>query len=412
MVDTGFSSYIHKAGAAVGVDESVIDRIIKPEKVLESYVSLVVDGEPKTYRCIRCQHSSLLGPYKGGVRFHPNISIEETLELAQTMTFKNAVVGVPFGGAKGAVCCNPKKMSHEEQMELSRLYIKSLSGFIGPKKDIPAPDVNTGPENMAVMMDSYSELTGQNTPAVVTGKPVEVGGTAIRTGATGRGVATVYKEYIKDVGYPIDEVTVGIQGFGKVGQVAAKHIEMMGSKVVGVSDSNGAIHNRDGLPTQEVIDWKKKTGSVVDFDKATNITNDQLITHDLDILIPAALANAIDKDTASKIKAKAIIEAANNPVTPKADKKLNKAGVTVIPDILANAGGVTASYLEWIQNTQHYNWRQKKLHNELDNRMKTAYNEVKKTHEKNEQNYRESAMQVALKKLVKTLKIRKPMYQK
>ncbi|WGI17560.1 Glu/Leu/Phe/Val dehydrogenase [Methanonatronarchaeum sp. AMET-Sl] len=413
MVETGFSKHISDAGDLLDIDKAIVDRVIKPERVLESYVSVVVDGEAKNFRCIRCQHSSLLGPYKGGIRFHPEVTLEESLELAQTMTFKNAVVDVPFGGAKGGVVCNPKEMSEKELMELSRKYIESLNDFIGPEKDIPAPDVNTGPKNMAVMMDSYSELVGKNVPAVVTGKPVEVGGTELRSGATGRGVATVYHEYIQDHGYSINDVDVAIQGYGKVGQVAAELIDSYGSNVVGLSDSTGAIIDENGLPTTEIREWKEKTGSVIGFNETTEITNKELLTLDVDVLIPAALANAINKEIADQIQAEVIIEAANNPITPTADKILNEKNHTIIPDILANAGGVTASYLEWVQNMQHHSWSQEKLVNELDTKMKTAYQNVKKTKTKKPKthSYRESAIQMALQKLTKTLKLRKPIFK-
>ena len=410
MFETDFGGYVRDAATMLGLEGVVVERLLRPERVVTSTINLDLDGGPRSFMGVRCQHSSLLGPFKGGVRFHPDVSIQEVLELAQTMTLKNAVVDVPFGGAKGGVRCDPKKMSEDERLELARGYMDCFSDIVGSERDIPAPDINTGPNEMAVMMDSYSKTVGQHSPGVVTGKPVSVGGTPLRSGATGKGVAVVYKEHVVQESLGLD-VSVAIQGFGKVGRKAASEIRGMGSRVVAVSDSKGAIYREDGLPINEVIEWKQETGSVAGFTGASDITNSSLLSLDVDVLIPAALAGVIDKEVAEDVGAGTVVEAANNPVTPDGDRVLRRRGVTVVPDILANSGGVTASYLEWIQNIQRYKWGQGRLEEELNKKMRSAYRDVRERHVESDTSFRKAAIMVGLERLVGVLKDREPMYR-
>ncbi len=320
----------------------------------------------------RVQHNGARGPYKGGVRFHPEADLDEVCALAALMTWKTAVTDLPFGGAKGGVQCEPYMMSEAELQRLTRRYTQMIGYVLGVNRDIPAPDMNTNAQTMAWMMDAFGQRYGYQ-PACVTGKPVELGGSLGREAATGRGVVIVMEEYAKDRGYPLEGATVAVQGFGNVGSWAARIAADAGAKVVAVSDVRGGIHMTSGLDIEKVWAHRDATGSVVGVPGADEISNEELLELDVAWLVPAALGEVIHGRNASRIRAKVVVEAANHPVTPLADATLEDAGVVVIPDILANAGGVTVSYFEWTQNIQQFRWEEEQVNDQLRKVMNKAY---------------------------------------
>ncbi len=333
--------------------ESEIHAFLKePKRTLTVSIPVKMDdGGIQVFWGCRVQHIDARGPFKGGIRYHPCVDLGEVTALAMWMTWKCAVVDIPYGGAKGGVCCNPKAMSQTELEHLTRRYTNMLLDFIGPKRDVPAPDVYTDSQTMAWIMDTYSRFKGYSIPECVTGKPVTLGGLEGRTEATSRGVIISVREALKRLGMKMKNATVVVQGFGNVGYHAAKIAAERGAKIIGVSDSKSGIFDPTGLNPQQLLQHKKVEGSVSGFKRAKReITNTELLELDCDILIPAALENQITQSNAENIKAKIIGEGANGPTTPKADEILAEKGVFLIPDILANAGGVTASYFEWIQN--------------------------------------------------------------
>jgi glutamate dehydrogenase (NAD(P)+) len=337
------------------------------------------DGSVQVFAGHRVRHNSLPGPTKGGIRYHQDVTLNEVKALAMWMTWKCAVVGLPYGGAKGGVRVNPKLMSQNEIQNLTRRYTTEIQPFIGPNVDIPAPDVNTNPQVMAWLMDTYSMNVGYSVPGVVTGKPMELGGSAGRAEATGRGCVFAVEEAARNLGMEIDSSRSAVQGFGNAGSVSARLMAELGSKVVAVSDSRGGIHNLDGLDLAAVTAWKAETGSVVGFPNADDITNEQLLEIDCEILIPAALENQITAANAGAIKARLIAEAANGPTSPEADDILFDRGVLVLPDILANAGGVTVSYFEWVQALQAFPWSEKQVNERLREIMQRSYIAVQET---------------------------------
>jgi len=331
------------------------------------------DGQIKVFTGYRVQHNFARGPSKGGIRYHPDVTLNEIRALAMWMTWKCAVVNIPYGGAKGGVVCNPKEMSKGELERLTRRYAFELIPLIGPERDIPAPDVNTNPTIMAWIMDTYSIHKGYSVPGVVTGKPVSIGGSLGRNEATGRGCIFIIMSAVKSLGMQLRGLRIAVQGFGNAGSVAARLLAREDCKIVAVSDSKGGIYNPNGLDPQAVFQHKAESGSVIDFPGADNITNEELITIDCDVLIPAALENQITGENADKVKAKIIVEGANGPTTPEADAILNDKGVFVLPDILANAGGVTVSYFEWVQSMQSYFWTEREVNLKLRDVMDRAY---------------------------------------
>jgi glutamate dehydrogenase (NAD(P)+) len=321
------------------------------------------------------QHNGARGPYKGGIRYHPAADLDEVRALAALMTWKTAVVDIPYGGAKGGVQCDPTVMSSGEKQRLTRRFTQMISYILGVNRDVPAPDVNTDAQTMAWMMDAYSGRYGY-TPAIVTGKPVELGGSLGRDAATGRGVVYTLAGAAKDLGVDLDGASVAIQGFGNVGSWTARLIGELGCKVVAVSDVRGGIHRADGLDVQAVYDHLRESGSVVDAPGTESVSNEELLELDVEVLIPAALDRVINGTNADRIKAKLIVEAANHPVTPSADPILHGNGTVVVPDILANAGGVTVSYFEWVQNIQQYRWEEDQVNGELRKIMGKAWANV------------------------------------
>jgi glutamate dehydrogenase (NAD(P)+) len=335
------------------------------------------NGTIRVFTGYRVQHNVSRGPAKGGIRYHPSVDLDEVRALAMWMTWKSAVVNIPFGGAKGGVQCNPKEMSLHEIEHLTRRFTWEISLLLGPEQDIPAPDVYTNPQVMAWMMDTYSILKGYSVPGVVTGKPIELGGSLGRFEATGRGVVITALEALKYLKKPIEGARVVIQGCGNVGGVAAKHFDRLGAKVIAISDSQRGIYNERGLDLLRILEYKAKYQCFVCETKdESEITNQELLELDCDILVPAAIENQITNKNAPRIKAKIIAEGANGPTTPEADEILNDKGIFVVPDILANAGGVTVSYFEWVQNLQELIWSEEEVLDRLTRIMQKGFNEV------------------------------------
>ena len=365
------------------------------------------DGTVKVFQGFRVQYNDARGPTKGGIRFHPEETIDTVRALAAWMTWKTAVMDIPYGGAKGGIICNPKAMSERELENLARGYIRAIGRFIGPEKDIPAPDVYTTPQIMAWMMDEYSKIVGYNAFGVITGKPIPLGGSLGRGDATARGGMYTVREAARFLGIDLKEATFAIQGYGNAGSfgaILAK--ELFGSKIVAVSDSRGGIYSEKGLDPHAVLEHKRKTGSVVDFPGTTPITNEELLELDVTVLVPAALENVITAENAPRIKARIIAELANGPTTPEADEILHKNGKFVIPDFLCNAGGVTVSYFEWVQNINGYYWSIERVHEELDKKMTKAFNDVLEQYKERKVHPRLAAYLVAVQRVVEAMKLR------
>jgi glutamate dehydrogenase (NAD(P)+) len=333
------------------------------------------DGHLEVFTGYRVQHNAARGPYKGGVRYHPDADLDEVRALASLMTWKTAVVDIPFGGAKGGVQCDPKLMSVREKERLTRRFTQTISYILGINRDIPAPDVNTDAQTMAWMMDAYSSRYGY-TPAIVTGKPVELGGSFGREAATGRGVVYCLEDVAKDLDVNLDGATVAVQGFGNVGSWFARLVGELGCRVVAVSDVQGGAYSAAALDVSAVFDWSRDSGSVVCAPNTETITNEELVELDVDVLVPAALDRVVTLENADRVKARIVMEAANHPVTPAADDILHGNGKIVVPDILVNAGGVTVSYFEWVQNIQQFRWEEDHVNAELKKTMSRAWSNV------------------------------------
>ncbi|HUA97963.1 MAG TPA: Glu/Leu/Phe/Val dehydrogenase [Terracidiphilus sp.] len=369
------------AADALGLEQDTRQMIKYPERMLTVTVPVRMDdGRIRRFEGYRVQHSSVRGPAKGGIRYHPNVTLDEVKALATWMTWKCAVVNIPFGGAKGGVTCNPKEMSAGELERMTRRYTSAILPLIGPQQDIPAPDVYTNPQTMAWIMDTFSMTKGYPIPGVVTGKPISLGGSLGRNEATGRGVFYTIECACERLHMPLKGATVAVQGFGNAGSVAAQMLHEAGAKVIAVSDSTGSVYNPAGLEIAELMRLKALTGRVEGFPEAERIDAAELLALDCDILVPAALESAIHKGNAARVKARIVAEAANGPLTPAADRILEGNGVFIIPDILCNAGGVTVSYFEWVQDEQHLFWEAQDVYNRLERVMKTAFRDVLKVH--------------------------------
>jgi len=378
--------------------------------IREIHVTLPVkmdDGSTRIFQGYRVQYNDARGPIKGGIRFHPDETIDSIRALAAWMTWKCALLDLPLGGGKGGVICNPKEMSRSELERLSRAYIKAIWKFIGPEEDIPAPDVYTNPQIMAWMMDEYSKHVGKNQFGVITGKPLCLGGSVGRNDATARGGWYTIREASEACGISLKRSTVAIQGYGNAGYYAAAlGKSFFGCKIVAVSDTKGGIYRKEGLDPDEVLEHKNRTGSVVDFPDTKPISNEEILELDVDILLPSALENVITKKNANKIKAKILGELANGPTTPDADDILHKNGVHIIPDFLCNAGGVTVSYFEMVQNFYMWYWDEKEVYTRLDKKMTTAYHSVVFASRKYNVNMRQAAYAVAVERVVEAMKLR------
>jgi glutamate dehydrogenase (NAD(P)+) len=391
----------------IGLDAYVHERLRRPQRELAVSIPILMDnGSPRVFTGYRVQHSLIRGPSKGGIRYHPDVTIEEIRALAMWMTWKCAVVNIPYGGAKGGVICNPKEMSLTELERLTRRYAAEISIIIGPTKDIPAPDVYTDAQTMAWIMDTISMTAGWSVTGVVTGKPVDIGGSLGRKEATGRGVMVTVIEAMKYRGIPVDGARAAIQGFGNAGSIAAMLMHDAGAKIIAVSDSKGGILNAKGLDPHSVIEHKAKTGSVIGYENSETITNAELLELECDLLIPAALENQITELNARKIKARIIAEAANGPTTPEADRILHDRGIFVVPDILANAGGVTVSYFEWVQDLQALFWSEYDINEKLRTIMVHSFDAVLRTAEKHKVDMRTAALILAVGRVANAMKIR------
>jgi glutamate dehydrogenase (NAD(P)+) len=363
------------------------------------------DGRLEMFHGYRVQHNAVRGPYKGGIRYHPEVDLGEVRSLAALMTWKTALVDVPFGGAKGGVTVDPTLLSQSELQKLTRAFAQKLDMALGVYRDIPAPDVNTNAQIMAWIMDEYGRKHGY-TPAIVTGKPVNLGGSLGREAATGRGTVIITREACKCFGIDLSKATVAIQGFGNVGSWTARLVRELGAKVVAVSDMYGGIHCEQGLDIDKVCDHVRATGSVAAMPGTKDIDNAELLALPVDVLVPAALGGAINRDNVEGVRAKLIVEAANSPVTPRADEILRKRGIHVIPDILTNAGGVTVSYFEWVQNLQQFHWEEARVHAELELKMTTAWDAVYEVHVTSKLPMRVAAYVVSLRRLADATKMR------
>jgi glutamate dehydrogenase/leucine dehydrogenase len=399
---------LEETAKIINLDEGIHKILAKPKRVLT--VSLPVkmdDGRIEVFTGFRSQHNDARGPFKGGIRYHPQVTIEEVMALSMWMTWKCAVTGIPLGGGKGGIICNPKKMSNSELERMTRRYAYAISDIIGPYTDIPAPDVYTGGQEMAWIMDTYSTLKGnRGEPALITGKPLPIGGSLGRTEATGRGLSFTVREAAKKQNINMNEAVVVVQGFGNAGQYAAQLVEEQGAKIIAVSDTQGAIINKNGLKANELIKFKLENKSIRGFPGATEINNDELLTTECTILIPAALENQITKDNASKIKTKIVAEAANGPTTPEADQVLYENNILVIPDVLANSGGVTVSYFEWLQNLRREYWSEAEVNERLDVIMTRAFAEVYDAHLKYNTNMRTASIALAVNRVAEAIKLR------
>jgi glutamate dehydrogenase/leucine dehydrogenase len=365
------------AAEKINLNKNIWERLRHPRRCLIVTLPVMMDdGSLKIFEGYRVQHDYSRGPAKGGIRYHPDVTLEEIKALASWMTWKCAVVSIPFGGAKGGVRCNPKEMSRAEIERLTRRYASEILIIIGPDKDIPAPDVYTDARVMAWIMDTYSVAHGHSVPGVVTGKPISLGGTLGRKEATGRGCVFTAVEAAKILKMDLTKATVAVQGFGNVGYSAAQIFHEAGAKVIAVSDSKGGIFNPRGLDPKKVFEAKEKGTSVFDYAEGDRITNEDLITLECDVLVPAALENTITLKNAAKIRARIVVEGANGPTVPEADEILQSNGVLVIPDILANAGGVTVSYFEWVQNIQEFFWSEDDVNRKLGEIMVRSFHEV------------------------------------
>ncbi|MBO8160881.1 MAG: Glu/Leu/Phe/Val dehydrogenase [Thermosipho sp. (in: Bacteria)] len=398
-----------KAAKLMDLDPNIGNFLLWPQKSLVVHFPVVMDdGRVEIFEGYRVQHNTARGPAKGGIRYHPETNLDEVSSLAFWMTWKCAVVNLPYGGGKGGVRVDPSKLSEKELEKLSRRFFSEIQMMVGPTKDIPAPDVNTNAKIMAWYMDTYSMNAGQTTLGVVTGKPLDLGGSEGRPEATGRGVSIIAAEACQVRGIEISKATVAIQGFGNVGSFSAKILsEEYGAKIVAVSDVSGGLYNEEGFDIDDLIAYRDQNGGIIKgYPKGKPITNEELLTLDVDILVPAALENAIDEKIAKDVKAKIIVEGANGPTTEEAEKILIEKDVLVVPDILANAGGVTVSYFEWVQDLQSHFWEIEDIRKKLAKIMKKSFSEVFATKQKFNTDMRTAAYIVAIGRVAEAVKKR------
>lgn len=396
-----------QAASLLHLDQGLLEFLKYPRR--STIVKLPVkmdDGSFQMFTGYRVQHSVVRGPAKGGVRFHPDVTLDEIQALASWMTWKCAVVEVPFGGGKGGIECDPSTMSQGELERLTRRYTASLMDLFGPEKDIPAPDVNTNEQTMAWMMDTYSMNHQYTETAMVTGKPVILGGSKGRREATGRGVVITIREAMKHLGISPDSATAAVQGFGNVGSVTAQFLHEMGVKVTHVSDVFGGLHNAKGIPIPDLIEYVAKNRTITDFPEAEPFDKNELLYADVDVLVPAALENQILANNAPRVRARIVAEGANGPVVPEADPILADNGTVVIPDILCNAGGVTVSYFEWVQDRIGYFWPEKEVNKRLERFMNRAFHGVLEVSIESKVSPRIAAFMVAIQRVVDVLKLR------
>ena len=393
------------AALACGADANIVERLKNPDRYIEVSIPVIMDdGEQRIFEGFRSQHNNSRGPYKGGIRYHQDVNLDEVLALSFWMTFKNAVVDVPFGGGKGGIIVNPKELSEAELERLSRGYMQKMFRNFGPELDVPAPDVNTNGQIMAWMRNEYENLTGTTAPAVITGKAVDDGGSEGRTEATGFGGGYILREALAAGLVVGGRKTIAIQGFGNVATYLAEYSKEHGFKIVALSDSKGGVFNENGIDVAAAEAHKKETGALRGLDGATEITNEELLELDVDVLVPAALENVLTADNAAKIKAKFILEMANGPTIPEADKIFAQNGVVVVPDILANSGGVCVSFFEWHQNMHNEKWSKADVLKKLDEHMVSAFKAVRAAQVKHNTTMRTAAYIVALERITEQMK--------
>ena len=399
---------IDRAGRKLNLDPGMLELLKHPRRELTvNFPVKMDDGRVRVFTGYRVQYNDAIGPFKGGIRYHWNVSLDEVRALACWMTWKCAVMGIPYGGAKGGVICNPKEMSRDELERMTRRYASEISIIIGPEKDIPAPDVYTDSQTMAWIMDTISMSKGFAVPGVVTGKPLVIGGSLGRDEATSRGLMYATREAAKKIKLDVKGATVAVQGFGNVGYNYARLMhDELGAKVVAVTDSKGGIYSEKGFDPKEVMVFKEKSGSVVGFPATKKITNEEVLELDVDIIAPSALEGVLTSENAPRVKAKIVAEGANGPTTPEADDILHKRGVLVIPDILANGGGVTVSYFEWVQTLSEFFWTKTEVDQKLEGIMMSAFNRVWDMRDSKKVDTRQAAYMVAINRVVEAYKWR------
>ncbi|CDK39051.1 glutamate dehydrogenase GdhB [Halorubrum sp. AJ67] len=391
---------LQHAADHLDIDQNIVERLKHPKKVHEVTVPIEREnGDVEVYTGYRAQHDSVRGPYKGGLRYHPEVTREECVGLGMWMTWKCAVMDIPFGGAKGGIAVNPKDLTDDEKEQLTRRFTDEIRAVIGPTKDIPAPDMGTDPQTMAWLMDAYSMQEGETIPGVVTGKPPIVGGSKGRDGAPGRSVAIIAREAIDYYGKDIKEADVAIQGYGSVGSNAARLLDDWGANVVAVSDVNGGVYDANGLDTHSIPSHHEEPEAVMDHGAPETVSNEELLELDVDLMIPAAIGNVLTADNADDIAADIIIEGANGPTTTTASAIFAEREIPVVPDILANAGGVTVSYFEWLQDINRRSWSLERVNDELETEMLTAWQDVREEFEARDVTWRDAAYIVALSRI-------------
>ena len=396
-----------EAAERLGLSQALRAILRMPKRELIVNFPVRMDnGDVEMFTGYRVQHNINRGPAKGGIRFSPEVSLDEVRALAMWMTWKCAVVGIPFGGAKGGVICDPHKLSRAELERLSRRYATEISILIGPDSDIPAPDMNTNPQIMGWMMDTFSMHQGYSVPAVITGKPLAIGGSEGRLEATARGVQVVTREAMRDLGMRPEDCSVVVQGFGNVGSISARLLHEMGCRVVGLSDIKGGVYNAHGIDVYRALRYSKEHGNLKGMPETEAVTNAELLELPCDVLVPAALENQLTGRNASRVRARLVIEAANGPTTPEADRIFNDRGITVVPDILANAGGVTVSYFEWVQDLQRFFWAENEINHRLESIIERSYRAVHLKALEQETNLRMGAYLLAVARVAEATEIR------
>lgn len=399
-------SQLKLASRKLELDDGLQKMLSHPKRVITVSIDIRLDnGTVGVFNGIRVQHWDARGPFKGGIRFYPGITVDEVIALAMLMTWKCAIADIPFGGAKGGVCVDSKKLSNTELERLTRRYVSLIADYLGPQRDIPAPDLYTDAQTMAWIMDTYSQLKGYRIPESATGKPIEIGGSWGRTEATGRGVIHCVKQAAENNCLKLRGAKVAIQGFGNVGYHAALAAQEIGCKIVAISDSTGGVYNESGLNPNSLLAHKEQTKSVQNFESCKDVSNEELLELPCDILIPAALENQITNKNADKIQAKMVAEAANGPTTPEADRVLYEKDICLIPDILANSGGVTVSYFEWVQNLTREQWPLELVNQKLEAKMTKAFNEVEAIVSKEESDMRTGALMLGVGRVANAIKM-------
>ncbi len=398
--------FFDRAAEHLGLEDGLRELLRKPWRELTVSVPVRMDdGSIRVFTGYRVQHNGARGPYKGGVRYHPDADLDEVRALASLMTWKSALVNIPYGGAKGGVQCDPSKLSEGELNRLTRRYTTNIEHLIAPNRDIPAPDLGTNSQTMAWMMDAYGQIHGY-TPAIVTGKPVELGGSVGRDSAPGRGAVYVIQEAASDFGIDIHDARAVVQGFGQVGSWTARLLAEAGCKVIAVSDIRGGVYREDGLDIQRLLQHNAEARTVVGFPGAEPVTNQELLELPCDFLVPAAVERVVHRGNAPRIRARVVVEAANHPLTPEADAILNERRIPILPDILVNAGGVVVSYFEWVQNLYQHHWEEDRVSEELHKIMARAYHSVKETVEREGATFREAAFLIGVDRVARVAKMR------